>query len=144
MNRIIIPEEYREFILKVGNGGEGPPFYGLYSLYESINATLKQNKDCKESLSKEFPFSEYWVWEDEGYTPIVKSKIKLAKQGNLILGEEGCGMYWTLIISGKDRGQIWNFADVGIQPCAPRLNFIEWYEYWLDGGSDWWRDFVMK
>ncbi len=58
--------------------------------------------------------------------------------GTLVLGHDGCGMYWHLVITGPERGQVWQITDVGAQPCAPRRDFFSWYEYWLDGHDDWW------
>jgi hypothetical protein len=142
-NKILLPNEYRDFITQIGNGGDGPPFYGLFSLNESYDETKKGNREIDNFLSREFPLTEYWVWEsEEHWTEEKKKKYNRVFNGNLILGTEGCGMYWTLIVSGPLRGQIWDIADVGAQPCAPSLSFLEWYEYWLDGGSDWWRDFA--
>jgi hypothetical protein len=37
---------------------------------------------------------------------------------------------------------MWHLTGEGIQPCAPPRDFLSWYEYWLDGHSDWWADFV--
>lgn len=36
--------------------------------------------------------------------------------GALFLGDDGCGMYWALIVTGAQRGYVWNICDVGAQP----------------------------
>ena len=64
--------------------------------------------------------------------------------GNLCLGHQGCGLFFVLVVTGPERGQVWSLGDGGIQPLAPRCNFLEWYEYWLDGGDDWFRDFKYE
>ncbi|MCP4198521.1 MAG: hypothetical protein GY762_15345 [Proteobacteria bacterium] len=46
-------------------------------------------------------------------------------------------MDWILIVTGPEREKVWNRADVGAQPCVPARDFLSWYEYWLDGGKDW-------
>ena len=28
------------------------------------------------------------------------------------------------------------FTDIGIQPCVPSMNFLEWFEVWLDGNDE--------
>jgi hypothetical protein len=35
---------------------------------------------------------------------------------------------------------MWWFTGEGIQPCAPRRDFLDWLEYWIDGGDDWWAE----
>lgn len=35
-HKVVLPREYREFLLNIGNGGDGPPYYGLNTLAESI------------------------------------------------------------------------------------------------------------
>ncbi|KNY26930.1 hypothetical protein [Pseudobacteroides cellulosolvens] len=130
------------FITQVGNGGDGPPYYGMYSLDEACINTKEFNKNSNNFLREDFPLKEYWVWENETrWTDELKKKRKCVYYGNFILGTDGCAQYWTLIITGSQRGQVWMLADVGAQPCAPSLSFWDWYEYWLDGGSDWWREF---
>jgi hypothetical protein len=29
-------------------------------------------------------------------------------------------------------------ADVGITPTAPKRDFLQWFEDWLDGVREWW------
>ena len=36
--------------------------------------------------------------------------------GALLLGDDGCAMYWPLVVTGTHRGQVWNVTDVGAQP----------------------------
>jgi len=139
---ITLPEGYREFLLQIGNGGDGPPYYNLHSL-GGIPDDYHMS-EYGDKLTRKFPFKEGWVWEEEEETPELNEKLDQTEYGNLILGTDGCGMYWILIVTGEERGQIWNTADVGIQPCCPGVSFLEWYEYWLDGGEDWWRDFVYE
>ncbi len=53
----------------------------------------------------------------------------------------GCSMTWNLIILGKEKGQMWFFTDVGILPCCPKMSFLDWFEFWLDGGEDYFYEF---
>lgn len=48
----------------------------------------------------------------------------------------GCGQTWNIIVCGKEYGKMWNCTDVGIAPAAPELSSLEWFEFWLDGGED--------
>jgi hypothetical protein len=143
-HRISLPEEYREFILHIGDGGAGPPFYGLLPLGHTTKVDVPHwfASGYADYLAQPFPLTKYWMWEDEPITPAVEAAIETLRYGNLCLGHDGCGMFWLLIVSGPERGQIWNLTDVGITPPAPRCTFFQWYEYWLDGGKDWYRDFA--
>lgn len=102
---IVLPEGYRRFILEVGNGGE---------MFNRLDAV--PNDLCPEEklawleladLAKPFPFAEPWVWEGEPYDAV---KRATAKHGCLNIGSEGCGMYWLLIVSGPERGNIWAYT----------------------------------
>ena len=129
-------------MLYLGNGGDGPPHYKLLDLKSSIKLSLDFAND-EDFLAKKFPLENYLVWEGVKLSEQENEKRNKIYMGNLILGEDGCAMYWSLIVSGTQKGQIWQFTEVGVQPCAPKLTFLDWYEYWLDGGDDWWRDFYL-
>ena len=90
-------------------------------------------------LDQAFPLTRHWIWEDdEEDKPELRDAIE---HGRLFLGNDGCAQYWILIVTGSERGQVWQRSDVGVQPCAPRRDFLSWYNYWLDGGDDWWAEF---
>lgn len=140
-NKIKFPEKYREFLLKAGNGGDGPPYYGVFDLGNSIKLSKDFARGHDQFLSEEFPLDQYLVWEDIELSQEDMYKRERIHLGNLILGHDGCAIYWLLIIAGPERGQVWNLTEVWVQPCAPKLSFLDWYEYWLNGGNDWWREF---
>ena len=134
--KIDLPQGYRQFILTVGNGGIGPPDYRLLPLGEVPRGYDRSVHEVLADLCKPFPLEREWVWEGEQEP---KPELHRATQyGNLILGTDGCGQYWLLIVTGPQRGQIWLRTDVGIIPCDPPRDFLGWYEYWLAGGTDWW------
>jgi hypothetical protein len=131
-NGMSLPPDYREFLLKIGNGGVGPPHYGLCSLGKT-----PPDFDLKATdLSRPFPFTRPWIWED-GDTSPEGEKLDVYR-GVLILGTDGCAQYWALVVRGPDLGKIWMIADVGIAPTIPSMTFTEWYEAWLDGKKEWW------
>lgn len=134
---IVLPNGYRQFLLHIGNGGDGPPHYGMLSL--GLNAIDDiPASDILPNIGRPFPFTEYWVWEGED--TVDEARYAQTFHGSLNLGTDGCAMYWLLIVNGSERGQIWNWTDVGIQPLAPARDFLSWYEYWLDGRDDWYAD----
>lgn len=135
-NGIRLPTNLRRFLLEVGNGGPGPG-YGLEPL--DLGASI-------DSLAFEFPLREAWIWD--GDPDADDNEIERCFRGSLKLGTEGCGMDWHLIITGSERGRVWNVSGEGAQPCAPARDFIEWYALWLDwqaaqsadeDGLGWWR-----
>lgn len=132
---IKLPLGYRRFLLTAGNGGLGPPAYGLLPLGEVPSDYDRSAGEVLAHLGKPFPLAQGWVWGGEQER---KPELHRATHfGNLILGTGGCGQYWLLIVTGPQRGQIWFRTDVGIVPCDPPRDFLGWYEHWLAGGRDW-------
>ena len=87
----------------------------------------------EERISKPFPFTEPWVWEDEEKDP---EKMKTIYNGVIELIDIGDCQRWCIVVKGEERGKMWFFTDVGIQPACPSMDFREWMEYWLNGGED--------
>jgi SMI1 / KNR4 family (SUKH-1) len=133
---IELPEGFRRFLQVVGNGGDGPPTYGLTRLGEVPDRLHPDfERDWRElpHIAEPFPLTEAWGWEGEEYD---EARRDAARHGSLNLGHDGCGMYWLLIVTGRERGQVWAFTDVGVCPQEPRRDFLQWVEAWLDGV--WW------
>ena len=65
-------------------------------------------------------------------------------QGELELIDTGCCTSYNLIVTGKCRGEVWSFSDVGVQPCCERQDFLGWFELWLDcqDETDYFKDYV--
>jgi hypothetical protein len=145
-HRLELPEAYRAFLLQIGNGGDGPPEYGIPKLGKIVTHKTRQTdahlRACYQELRfvrEPFPLVQAWVWEDEIDTD--ETVIHAARcHGHLYLGTEGCGLNWVLIVTGPERGLIWQIADEGAQPTIPRRDFLTWYEDWLDGiaPDGWW------
>jgi hypothetical protein len=133
-HRVSLPEDYRNFLLKIGNGGDGPPYYKWLPLGKASGDSNEIEKEIWEGfiyINKEFPYSESWCWEDQESEDFEK-KIESAYFGSVMLGTDGCGMNWLLIVTGESHGEIWQISDAGIIRCEPKMNFTEWYEYWLE------------
>ena len=132
--QVALPQEYREFISRVGNGASGPPEYGLLPLGEICADLLPAEKltwRSLEGLRRPFPFTKPWVWE-EGELSSEGSREQVG-DGSIMLGTDGCGIYWHLIVSGPERGTVWQLTGEGIQPLCPKRNFGEWVSDWLEG-----------
>lgn len=64
--------------------------------------------------------------------------------GSLYLGTDGCGMDWALVVTGPQRGYVWQISEAGITPCRPALTFLAWVSHWLhhdpaDPALFWWQ-----
>jgi SMI1 / KNR4 family (SUKH-1) len=128
---IKLPEEFRVFLLEVGNGGDGPSTCGLGLLNETIPAqsAIPMRPDIP------FPLDKVWIWENEEkdwWNDPSELVQRVHCHGQLLVGNEGDGEYWSLIVAGDQYGYIWNVSDVGAGPCDPPKQFLDWYESWLD------------
>lgn len=61
--------------------------------------------------------------------------------GDIELIDIGDDQRWNIIILGEERGQMWFFIDVEIQPCVPKRNFLSLFECWIDGNEDYFEAF---
>lgn len=134
--KVQLPQAYRLFLKNVGNGcGDGFPLNRLQDI---------ERKD----LSRPFMLEDYWIWEDdEREADIIEKEMEeKVYQGEMELINMGDGMSYNLIVTGKCRGEVWNFTDVGVQPCCERQDFLGWFELWLDyqEETDYFKDFVYE
>lgn len=127
---VTIPEEMVLFYTIISNGCKMIDGFRLRAFEE-----WKYNH---ELISKEFPFEKYYIWEEDD-----NFEINQIEYGNIELIDIGDSQTWNVIINGKEQGNMWFFTDVGIQPAAPGLSFLEWFEFWLDGGEDYFNEFVI-
>lgn len=131
---VSIPTGYRDFLVRVSNGGPGPPDYGLNRLGEPASDMLPDEKRQWTQLTKirePFPFTKHWIWENgETFNEGTRDDVGC---GSILIGNDGCGGYWHLVVMGADRGIPWMLAGEGIQPVCPKRPFLDWYEDWLDG-----------
>ena len=131
-HKVQLPQAYRLFLQKVGNGCEH-----VFNELESC--------PCQE-LAKPFMLDTFWLCEDDDREEeLIEADMEnKVYRGNIELADKGCGMSYHLIITGKCRGEVWNFADVGVQPCCERQDFLGWFELWLDEGdeADYFKDYV--
>ncbi len=153
---IILPEEYRLFLLHAGDGGAGPG-YGVWSLKESRSYS-------HGLLDQPFPHSTvYELYPDENNAPedapsgqpatmpVFREYTKFDEfsdeehddpeaDGALFIISLGCSQVILLILTGEQCGTLW-FDDRGssgiLAPMAQKepaesLSFLDYYEYWLN------------
>jgi len=149
---ISLPEELVLFYTEIGNGCklkslrkgvQTPETDALLKLlnkhksdrlweYESYHASvLRGFEDLlidMDKINEEFPYKMYWNWEDDPSDV----DIEPIHNGNIELINIGCGETWNIIVTGEERGKMWNFADVGISPSYSNCGFLSWFERLLD------------
>lgn len=127
---VCLPEEYRSFLLEVGDGGAGP-FYGIFRLDRT---GLRHPEDLLPGfLAGPFPHSAAWNEPGDG-SPEAEDKYFDPShiRGSLNLSHQGCGYMVRLVLNGPQRGALWEdgrCSDAGITPFAP--GFADWYRGWL-------------
>ncbi len=134
---ITLPPAYRIFLKRVGDGcndmfGGGCRLKALCEIE-------------RRDLSSPFMLDREWIWEDDKRPSDVIGEEIAAQvyQGEIELVDAGDCMSFNLIVSGKCRGEVWCFSDVGVQPCCERQDFLGWFELWLDNpdGVDYFKDY---
>ncbi|MCM1327009.1 MAG: SMI1/KNR4 family protein [Bacteroidales bacterium] len=134
-----LPEAYRLFLQEVGDGCD--------DMLDGFRLNSLADIE-KRDLSQPFMLEKEWIWEDDGRPQNIISEERETKvyQGELELIDIGCCMSYNLIVTGNCRGEVWNFSDVGVQPCCERQDFLGWFEVWLDyqDETDYFKDYVYK
>lgn len=132
-----LPQAYRMFLKAVGNGCDCEDF--PLNPLESIE---------QRDLSRPFLLEEAWIWEDDDRDDtVIREEINTkVYQGQIELIDFGCCDCYHLIVTGSCRGEVWNIADVGAQPCCERQDFLGWFELWLDnqGETDFFKDYLYE
>jgi hypothetical protein len=144
VHQVVLPAEYRLFLVQVGSGGPGPPAYGLRPLGTVESWWGDEQRAAWQHfqvIRRPFPFTQPWCWEDEAAPN--PAQLAAAYDGTLYLGTDGCGTDWALVVTGPQRGYVWQITEVGLMPCRPALTFSAWFSRWLhhnpaDPAPFWW------
>lgn len=126
-HQIELPEEYRKFLLFLGDGGAGP-YFGLYSLKE-VDREVRKGRYRLEGEPVICP-----EMSEEEWNRTVDSKEKSPLYvGVLPIGSQGCTLVTGLMVQGPYRGQVVYFdLDYCGRPFFVReQGFLAWYERWL-------------
>ena len=127
---IILPSEYREYLLKFGNGGAGP-YGGISKLKYDFDPTVEFEEESR--LDRPFPFTQRWEEPDDENDETEYPNEGNRWDGYLLIAEVGCGDDCLLVITGANPGMIWYdfLSNEGfIDPSG--MTFYEWFEHWLD------------
>ncbi|MFE2722232.1 SMI1/KNR4 family protein [Kitasatospora sp. NPDC059327] len=166
-----LPEEYRTFLLRVGAGGAGPA-YGTFPVrrtadrwgWEGDGADLADWSRLAEpfpaapldptalrTLLERCPQEEDFTDTDEDFDTAYEAwdeqwgEVMWAPQrtvGAIVLCHLGCAARQWLVVSGPERGRIWNDDRADEVDLAPLLDtggrpvtFARWYLDWLDAAE---------
>jgi hypothetical protein len=128
---VTLPHHYRWFLLHAGNGGHGPPYYGIEPLSDraiEAGSFLAPEENHNGRLADPFRGRED-DWSDR--EPEEADEEWAAREaGRLLLGTDGCAILWVLGLNGDARGEVWRLGDDTARRSA--ATFIDWYVEWLD------------
>ncbi|MGW4378462.1 SMI1/KNR4 family protein [Kitasatospora sp. NPDC004531] len=146
---VVLPEEYREFLLQVGAGGAGPA-YGVYPVrriegrwrWEGDGADLADLSRLGEPFPRQGPdqehvralleerpneedFEEIEDFDDaieawdERWEPVMFAPDRTV--GAVVISQLGCAARQWLILSGPERGRIWSDDRADDEDLTPLL-----------------------
>jgi hypothetical protein len=148
-HQIELPEDYRNFLLHIGNGGacDGYGMYPIEDYFGGLDAE-QASQQYPDFLSAPFPHTTAWndydlmdmdrEYEDEYNDGYYAHRYI---QGSVLLAYQGCTIELRLVVSGAEKGNVWmddRGADTGIVPLhspyhpEKHLDFFTWYNHWLD------------
>ena len=142
-NGIVLPGEYRTFVLQLGNGGAGP-YYGIFPLGSDEDGRLSPNvlRGLREGLSHSEILDGSARRRQSALVVSERDETRdpndMTIPGALPLSTEGCAIDYWLVVSGPARGQILcdRRAEGGaIKPVFDQrgkpITFGAWYMKWL-------------
>jgi hypothetical protein len=158
-HHIVLPRDYRGFLIHVGDGGAGP-YYGVFKLGEMDHGRnygpWKEGDGFAGILSEPFPHTA--LWNDLSGKPDDNAGEKDEEEwerrfnefdqrywepsnvnGAIPICHLGCALRQWLVVTGPEVGHVWcdDRPDYkGLHPLQfggqDRVTFIEWYRLWLD------------
>jgi hypothetical protein len=108
-----LPDDYRDFLLEVGDGGAGP-YYGLVPFDQAEQRAMMEGR-----------------FEPREPAPLEASPRLQPWHGVVLLAHLGCGYLAYLVVEGRRRGEVW--LDLGShgEPTCIAPHFIAFYTAWL-------------
>ncbi|MFE2580917.1 HEAT repeat domain-containing protein [Streptomyces sp. NPDC059378] len=120
-----LPEEFRQFLTRIGHGGYGPT-YGLLPMEQWVS-----RKGGKGQLAESFPVVPDL---DIPQGPAEQGEFTGSFPGTIAVVYRGCSDFTLLVVTGPGRGRLVEVNGEGF--FAPRFHtdsdFLSWYERWLD------------
>lgn len=150
LHQLILPDDYREFLLQVGNGGAGP-WYGLWELAVVEDDVVRAM--CEERISEydaEHPLFEKVIpvpfssspkysaitWRSENLKWLEESGYADFTEKALEIGTQGCNGSTLIVVTGVCRGEIWSvWAEefMGFSYVSPKTTEGDDQPFEMDG-----------
>ncbi len=139
-HEITLPDEYRRFLLELGNGGVGP-YYGVFPLgrWDGAGDTMESFSDVVGDLRAPFPHRTAWNLPVERRTPPDEHDGSseyydpALTDGAFWIAHHGSTQRTMLVITGPERGMIWDDLRPEGGGIVPLLaTFGDWYVRWLE------------
>jgi len=159
IHNISLPDDFRQFLTEVGNGGAGP-FYGVFPLGKMDDnfsfGTWQEDDGVVGVLSQPFLFEEEWndissqpsaelADQDESEYGRQMDTFQSTYWGSSLVNgaipicHEGCALRIWLVVTGAQAGYLWEdrrSEDGGLKPLrladGSSATFAAWYETWLN------------
>ncbi|UQA92191.1 hypothetical protein [Streptomyces halobius] len=124
---LTLPEPYRTPVAEIADGcAGGPPDYELVPL-----AALPDDRSdgaAERALDAPFALTEAWLWDEWDDDPRPSEEIEpllapVSDHDSVVLGTDGCGMYWLLIVTGE-HAAIYGRSPAMARPRSERRSAI--------------------
>ncbi|BAJ32221.1 MULTISPECIES: SMI1/KNR4 family protein [Kitasatospora] len=125
---IVLPAAYRDFLGAVAGGGAGPD-HGLLGPAEQVDeeeALYDLRAECLRDGFLAAPFPHTTARPGPG----LGGDADYSVTGSLVIGEQGCGAFSRLVVTGSGAGQVWTDDRVW-GGLTPGPDFGAWYTAWL-------------
>ena len=137
---VVLPEPYRTCVADITDGSyAGPPEYGLMPLGELPDDWGDDRPE--RDLGRPFPLTKTWLWEEDprAFDEIQPILGQVFDHGSIVLGSDGCGMNWHLVVTGPHRGHVWSISGEGAAPFGAEFGFTTaaagfagWVRQWAE------------
>lgn len=123
-----LPREYVAFLTRIGDGFEQEE---LPECQVIAFPPLEKAEYDPERVTKRFNYKEAWVWEDDE-NATDKKIAAMTYNGQIHFADCGCGRWYSIILCGSAKGEVWDIADVGAGPYRNGADFLDWLMDALD------------
>lgn len=137
---VAIPADYRRFLTNVANGGTEPcrlvPLAGWCWSYWIDDPKLNMVSEPCVITPDAYEHGQQWLeksgvpewearWNSNVWDPMF---------GTIAIAEIGCGLFFSMIMTGPFRGRIFSWGDHALNPpyLYPHTSFGDWFEDCLD------------
>ena len=162
-HRIHLPEEYRRFLMEVGNGGAGP-YYGLFKLGEQDNGMgfvswedgyllgdpaipfgYEDKWNLPDTFWSEGPYNKEWANEEEADSAHEAWDARMEElywalsvmNGAIPICHCGCALRQWLVVTGSERGNVWGDDRADCQGVYPLIGHAGKHKTFSEWYTSW-------